>query len=257
MELVSFDSASRMRTSVNDLRSPQDEDIIVTLEQTAFSRSVTVAALPVQIALDIQKLDETLTCFGGLSGVLEMSNSIISNGTPSLASSKTSTRPRAVRFESQTKVTSSKPSPANKLQVRLAGMALTLTGRSGGVSLHSSAVKLVYRDDHVGVQIDKMRLAGPNIPSISADQPLTIETKNTRLTFLLAPEEQDLANLVDLITPSRDKYEDDDEILLDTLLRQRKKGSVVRASVERVRVNIGDPDRLQQFRTFGEELSKL
>ncbi|KAF1988554.1 hypothetical protein K402DRAFT_461948 [Aulographum hederae CBS 113979] len=253
--VISFDSSSRMRTSIRDLRSPQDRDISITLQQTMTTRRIEVKTLPIQILLNMQKLDEALGCFGGLSGVLEMSNSVISTAPSGVSSPKA--RPRAVRFQSNDFPPAPELTMTNKVNVRMAGSTFTLAGKSCSAFLQTSAIKVTSRPTIVGVAIDQIKLDGPFSNFKDHPAPFAVELRNTSVTYLFTPQEEDLTNLVELITPSKDKYENDDDILLDTLLRQRKKGSVIRAAVGRINVNVSDLEGMKQFQDLGEEIAKL
>ncbi len=81
------------------------------------------------------------------------------------------------------------------------------------------------------------------------------ELTNTRLEFLPLPKDPDLERLLELITPSKVKFDGDkDEIMVDTLLRQRRKGPVLRATVERLNINVGNLAQLQYLPALGRIL---
>jgi autophagy-related protein 2 len=67
----------------------------------------------------------------------------------------------------------------------------------------------------------------------------------------------DLDRLLTLITPSKDKYDDDDDIMLDTLLRQRRQGSVLRVTVAGMKTVISSPAGLAPLASLGSELGRL
>lgn len=255
--ILSFDAEARMRTSVRDVREAQQKDVSLSYHQSSGRADVTLTTLPLRISLDIQKLDETLSSFGGLSGVMELGSSIASNSTLLATSPKPQQQPRVVHFERPPEVPPAGGRSQVRFNARLGGILLTLKGKSCGISLHSSAIKIVAREKAVAVQIDEAKLRGPIIYSYTGNPPLVVGLDNARLDYLYTPEETDLTRLVSLICPSKDKYEDDDDILLDTLLRQRKKGSLIRLGVSGVRFDVFDPEGIEPFHCLSEEMAKL
>ena len=228
------------------------------MESHERGRELHLGTLPLRISLSMQKLDEKLSCFGGLSGVLDLSSSIASNSTV-LASSPGRihrNQSKTVRFRSPSPAISTTSSPSLKINARLDGLLMKVDGRTCGLSVQSSAVKAIVRDAGVTVQISRIKVKGP-LKESSRRLPLLVDIANTKISFLFAPEESDLTQLVSLIMPTRDPYEDEDDILLETLLRQRKKGSVIRGKISTIDIRVSDLDAMQDLQRLGEELSKL
>ncbi|KAF1808349.1 hypothetical protein P152DRAFT_223598 [Eremomyces bilateralis CBS 781.70] len=258
-KILSFDDSASLRTSTRVLKEVQAKAISAWVHKKANTFDIGVSTLPVIFNLDMPLLDETLSAFGGLSGVLELSNSISSNSpTPIITPKKP--KSQGVHFAPSTPTVSPPTSDAAakiKLNARIAGFTFTLAGRSASVALRTTAIKLVFRETVFGAQIDAVRLTCANDFSGQNGPPVTVDIDNSRLEFRFAPEESDLTRLVSLITPSKDKYEDDDDILLEILLRQRKRGPVVRLTSSAVRINIVNPEGLDQMRSLNEEITKL
>jgi len=209
---------------------------------------------PLHISIDMQKIDERLECYGGLSGVLDIGNSIASQSTilaPPPKQQPISTQPSV---SAPTETMAALPLRAS---VQLDAMVIDVKGRFCGVSIQSRAMQAELNQRGVSISLPRIKLKGPIINSSSRRNPLSVTVLNTLVEFLFQPEEDDLAALLSLIVPTRDPYEDDDDILVDTLLRQRKKGSVIRTSLEDIDIQLSDLEAIPKLQSLGEELSKL
>ncbi|KAI1778163.1 hypothetical protein F4818DRAFT_288198 [Hypoxylon cercidicola] len=257
--IVSFDQRIQMRASVKDAFPPTGADVSLKITQTPSATRCEVMTLPLHVKIDLQRLDETFSWFGGLSGFLNMSSSMTSNTSPTPRSpARTPPKPRGVRFETPIRPDDKSISSENKVNMRLGGFRLDLVGKECSVMLDSSAVKLVSREEGVGVGISKIHLAGPYMSRSMGDPPITAVITNTRLEYLTTPKDDDLERLLELIIPSKHKFDqNDDEIMVDTLLRQRRKGAVLRINVDDVDVNIGKLHHLQVLPALGEEVARL
>ena len=256
--IIAFDSESSMRTSIRDITRPQGSDVSITFHgDVERGPELHLDCLPIKLSVNVPRLDDKLSFFGGLSGVLDLSSSVASASTV-MGPSPDRNTDKTVRFDTAApSSTSSQTLLPIKFNARLSGVLVTVEGKACGVALHTSAVKVAVRDNYAAVQIDRIKISGPFAGSRSSEPPFTGEMENTSLRFQLAPNEDDLDTVVSLITPSRDKYEDDDDILLDTLLRQRKKGSVIKVNVASTHLYLRDLEGIQRFQLLGDELAKL
>ncbi|CAG7990484.1 unnamed protein product [Penicillium salamii] len=258
-DLISFNETFKMRESTRDVGNPSKGDISVALVKSADLAKVDISTLPLHVNLNIQHLEEVLGWMGGLSTILELGSSISSVSTVKGAMSPPKKRPRGVHFETP----SSAPQPNEKstpwkVNARIGTILLDVIGETHCLQLTTTAVKVVSRFEGIGVQVDKAKLVGPFLlDNDPADAPAKITLDNIRLEFLFAPKEVDLDRLLTLITPSQDKYEEEDEIMLDTLLRQRRQGSVLRVTVTGMKTLISDIEGLEPFSSLGVELSRL
>ncbi|KAI1140549.1 hypothetical protein F5Y05DRAFT_378801 [Hypoxylon sp. FL0543] len=258
-DIVSFDQRIQMRASVRDAFPAAGADISLKFATTSTTTRCEVTTLPLHIKMDLQRLDETFSWFGGLSGFLNMSSSMTSNTSPTPRSpTRTPPKPRGVRFDAPIRPDDSSANSENKVNMRLGGFRLDLIGRECRVSLDTSAVKLVSREEGVGIGISKIQLTGPYMQRSMGDPPINAVITNTRLEYLTTPKDNDLERLLELIIPSKHKFsQNDDEIMVDTLLRQRRKGAVLRVNVDDVEVGIGKIQHLQVLPALGEEIAKL
>jgi autophagy-related protein 2 len=142
--------------------------------------------------------------------------------------------------------------------MRINGFRLDLIGKDCSVVLDTSAVKFVSREEAIGVQVSRSRLTGPYLRNSGGNPPIIADVLNTRLEFLGAPRSTDLERLLELITPSKVKFdENDEEIMVDTLLRQRRKGAVLRVTLDKIKVAVSKIQKLDCLPALGEELARL
>ncbi|QDS70961.1 hypothetical protein FKW77_007206 [Venturia effusa] len=255
--ILAFENSSRRPPSNGTKNRKIKNDL--TINYTTLDRSrgpeIYMKLLPIIMSLDMHKLDDRLSGFGGVSGILDMSSSIASNSTVLAVSPAPRLSGKAVRFDAPPGGFTEDVISPIKVTARIEGLTFDLQGKACGVLLQSKKLKSVIRKDHAAISIEEIRIVGPYHTHQQSGLQLAVE--NTKLTFLMKPQEEDLTTLVSLITPSRDKYEDDDDILLDTLLRQRKKGSLIRLNIGNVKVNVDDVENAKQLQLLSYEISKL
>ncbi|KAI6832835.1 hypothetical protein KC340_g6869 [Hortaea werneckii] len=255
-ELLVFDRTSKLSSSIVLTETTPDIAIMLKTTKTATrKRPVTdlaIETLPAKLELDLSAIDDTLSSFGGLSGVLELSGSVLSEGGN--VTSPVSKPPKGVRFEGDLR--SNSLGPELKVNVRVGGSEITLRGEACALNLRTTTLKAIYREQGAIATVEHVILAGPLI-SHAAETPVTIDLTTVRLEYLLSPGDKDLERLLSLLTPSKDKYDTDDDILLDTLIRQRKKGGLLRAAIGSTKVKISSLDFFSTLSSLGDELSKL
>lgn len=260
-DIISFDSGLKMRESTHDVLAPIDNDMVLTMTQTRESSKIHLTTQPLRFYLDLRRLDETFSWFGGFSSIVGLGSSMMSTVTVVNAKSKPShtPKPRGVHFEAPTLASASKISNnhAQKLTVRIGSFAVILQGASCTLRLDSTAMKFVSRAEGVGLQVDKLKFAGPFLNHEIGEPSIAAKLANIRMEYLSTPKEVDLARLLALLSPSNDQYERDNDILLDTLLRQRRQGGVLRITVEAFESHVSNLDQFQFLPDMAEELKKL
>ncbi|KAJ4402071.1 autophagy- protein 2 [Didymella pomorum] len=260
IDIIAFHtSRPRSRRSVSNLPDQLSHDLELDYEQGAEKR-VTIVTRPVKVNFDIQQLDDALSSFGGFSGVLELGNSISSHhalNSPVLTPAKF--KPRGVHFGDSPPVIETPAAPSNmpKIQIQLGEVAFLLKGRSCAVQLQTTTVRIAVRQSNVRLKVSEVQLSGPYLDAQQKGAPLLVEVQGTTVNFLYTPEEADLSRLISLITPSKDPYENNEDILIDTFLRQRRKGSVLRVEVSSVGVRVSDLEEMRAFESLGAELARL
>ena len=262
-DILSFDSELKLRDSIRDRLAPPDGDLAVTITQSSEMRKVDVTSLPMHIYLDLRRIDETFSWFGGFSSFLGLGNSIMSTVTvkdPKPACVRVSSTTKGVRFADSGKrhgTSHEEARNSSKITVRLGGVVFDVQGSDSIFRLESTALKIVSRSEVIAIQIDRLNFDGPRHNHSTKSTPLKLSLTNLRVEYLNVPKENDLARLLELLTPSKDRYGNDDDILLDTLLRQRRQGGVLRWTIEDSHVHVSDMDSFTQLEKVIKEMGKL
>jgi len=254
--ILSFDADLRMRESVRDLAATAGVDISIHMVKTPQTSRFKISTLPIHVSVNLQKLDETFSWFGGLSSVLNMTSSMGSNSTMTTPS-PSKAKSRGVRFDTPIKPADDSMLSQNKVDARIGGFVLDLIGKDCSVGLDTTAVKIVSREEGIGLGIDQIKVSGPHLGCTNDEPAIQAQIIGTRVEFLGTPKNADLDRLLALITPSKAKYDRDDDILLDTLLRQRRQGAVLRVTMDQFKSQISQLERLKYLPGLGEEIAKL
>ena len=262
-DILSFDSGLKMRGSTRDILAPNENDIKLIVTKTVSATKIELTTLPLHIALDSRRLDETFAWLGGFSSMLGLGSSMMSTMTVVDVAAKSSHHKRPVRgvhFEGQKQDNSNAFPPIQKqtkVTARIGGLVFDLQGTQSSLRLESTAMKLVSRMEGIGLQVDRLNICGPYLQHAFSEPATVVKLSNLRVEYLSTPKEKDLDRLLALLSPSKDDRERDDDILLDTLLRQRRQGGVVRATVESCEGSLSDLDDLQRFAALSDDLKKL
>lgn len=260
-DLLSFSREHALRNSSHSHERSANKDVSLSYRCTESVPELTLSSLPVKISVDLHKIDEMLNSFGGLSALLEAGNSMLSDtklSTPAGKDKAAGGPQRTVRFDSMTKgPTASHEGSVIKTNIRVGGSAIEVKSKICDLRFHSSAIKVVSRDNLIGFQIDDMKCVGPFGSGFNERRSASLSVHNLALKYLYRPEEQDLTRLISLLTPSKDKFAEEDDILVDTLVRQRKRGAVARLSIASISAHLLDLEVMDTFEQLGKELSKL
>ncbi|KAK1995751.1 ATG C terminal domain-containing protein [Colletotrichum falcatum] len=258
-DIVSFDQSLQMRASVMDKFPSVGSDVSVKVIKSPDSIRTEVTTLPLLVQLDLQRLDETFSWFGGLSSFLNMSSSMSSNASPSAKPpAPPPPKPRGVRFDAPINPDDKSASAENKIDMRIGGFNLEMKGKECSVGLETSAVKMVSRELGIGFAISKVRLAGPYMRYSRSEPPISADIGGVRFEYLATPKDKDLERLLELIIPSKVKFDQgDDEIMVDTLLRQRRKGGVLRVTFDQLNLRVDRMHQLNCLPALGEEVARL
>lgn len=259
-EIISISRQTNMRTSLRDIKELSHQAIAVTFRTSNDQSEINVSTLPVALILDLQRFDDALSTFGGFSGLIELGSSVLSDASIVTEKAKPINRSRTVRFEAVPEVLAPSPLPQvtppqsfTKVNVRIAGATMRMASGHCYFTYQSSAIKVVLREALIGAQIDEVRLAGPYSCSTTIPKEAQIVVRNLGVKYLYHPEEHDLTRLISLLTPSNDRFEEEDDYLVDTLIRQRRRGTVLRVSASKIDVEVQD---LEAFDTIQESLLK-
>lgn len=249
--------------SMAERNHPHQDDVSIIVDARKDSKRVEVQTLPIHITLDLLQIDEVLSRSGGLSSMLDLGNSMFSANTirdNHQLSTADPPKRRSVRFEAASQdmpEVKGGSSPLGKIDVRVAGCTIDLVGSETTMQVQTSALKAVYREQIAGVQIDWLEVNGPSRPGTSQSGHLAFGLNNVAVRYLSSPEDKDLDRLLSILTPSKDKYNQDDDIMIDTLLRQRRKGSVLRAEVSDLNIVAEGSDWHSDLSRLLDEMSRL
>ncbi|KAM0458422.1 hypothetical protein ACHAPV_006234 [Trichoderma viride] len=260
-DIISFDKVEPMSTSVRDTFISHGHDVGIRITQTKKGTKTEIEALPLAVRIDLQKLDETFSWFGGLSSFLNMSASMTSSPSPTPKSphkSVSTQRPKGVRFDTPIKPDDKSAAFENKIDMRIGGSFIELLGKECSFIAKSGSISLVSREEGMGIVWRTMRVSGPYLKNSMADPAIMTEVNGVRLEFVTVPTNSDLEKLLELITPSKAKFDHgSDEIMVDTLLRQRRKGSVLRATIDTLKVRVKNMAQFEVLPALAEEVAKL
>lgn len=258
-KILSFDRDIKVRESVRDTLMPSGHDVSIRMVQIYSSvTQLDMNTAPLHINVDINRLAEVVNWLGGLSTVLDLGNSVKSNMTITESSVATKGKPRGAHFDAtEGTLTERNTKPSPKINLRIGGLALDIRGREASVLIESSALKVVFRDGAVRLQVDRVHLFGPLLANQNVDPAVILSIDSLAITYFDLPKESDLTRLLALLSPSQDREEQDEDILLDTLLRQRRKGAVLRLGITKAKARVSQLHNLQYFGILGEELSQL
>ncbi|RPA94316.1 hypothetical protein L873DRAFT_1701881 [Choiromyces venosus 120613-1] len=233
--------------------STPEHDVTLVISQSPVKRRINVITLPLKVQLDLLNLEETLRAFGGFGGVMASTT----------ASTATITKGLPTESPDRGGPVSEAPSVIHtKVDCKIGGLMVEVVGTTGKIGLEATPLKIRSESgdqSSISLSMDKIAIYGPVIPWDSPSVPIdaNILVENTRVEFLGTPEQEDLGRLLELLTPSKDRYEADDDILIDTLLRQREQGSLLRIGVGAVKVEIGDIGVGEKLKELGDEVMKV
>ncbi|KAK5949043.1 autophagy- protein 2 [Knufia fluminis] len=221
-----------------------------------------IAVKPMHIKLDLLMLDDVLSRSGGLSSLLDLGNSVVSTDTVKKTKSRTNAAPvrrRSVHFDDPSiRVQSALDSnSALKVSLRISGAIVDLVGSQSSMQIKSSAIKVVHRPAALRASVSSVAIKGPIVRGAPLTDALSLRLSDVSFGYFETPAEEDLDRLLQILVPSSDKYEQDDDIMVDTLLRQRRKGGVVRLSVQDIHFSASGLAWTQRLTRLSEEISKL
>ena len=263
--VMSFADTLNIRSSISASVLPMEDDLSIVVHTCEELSQTDVQIKALKLKLDLLQIDDVLSRSGGLSSLLDLGNSIVSTGTIRVDSPKAkspSTRRRSVRFEPPSTFQRETepvdiPGPG-KANLRIAGILVELIGSESAMRIKSSAVKLVYRPTLFGLQIDWIDVEGP-LTKDRMTGDIKLRINNARLEYLNCPKEDDLERLLSILTPSSDKHEleQDDDIMVDTLIRQRRKGGVLRLTLLSLETTVLGLRWQRHLAKLSDELSRL
>lgn len=261
---LSFSHDSRMGNSMKDTVTLLKNDLEISITASASTSKVEVHTKPIRLVLELSQLDDILSRSGGLSSLLELGSSIASASTVRTTPRKPTDRragPRGVHFEDPSAIPPKSQDELGfglgKLNLRVGGVNVDVVGSECTMKASTSAIKIVHRTEGVGMQIARVSLQGPVLLGSNETPELSATIQNIRMEYLPIPNDSDLDRLLAILTPSKDKYDADDDIMVDTLLRQRRKGGVLRLTITSLTTSLQGMSRMTHLAKITTELAKL
>ncbi|ETI23987.1 hypothetical protein G647_05794 [Cladophialophora carrionii CBS 160.54] len=257
-EVLSFVDSINVRDSIATSSMLRPHDVLITMTGNRYE----VQIKPVHVVLDLLVIDDVLSRSGGLSSLLDLGNSIMSTNTVKGPATAPAPEPklRTVRFNDPHRRSRAESDPSSaslKVDVRVSGAILDLIGSESSIQIKSSAIKTVYRDSNFRLVIDGAAIEGPLLADSRSRGDIYAKIRNIELHYSNSPDDDDLDRLLSLITPSSDKYDQDDDIMVDTLLRQRRKGGVLRLTVGDLQAGALGLRWIPHLTKVADEISKL
>ncbi|EXJ91097.1 hypothetical protein A1O1_04204 [Capronia coronata CBS 617.96] len=258
-EVLSFVDSVNVRDSIASSSMLRPHDFVATVSRNRYD----VQLKPVHVVLDLLVIDDVLSRSGGLSSLLDLGNSIMSTNTAKGAVTKPVAevaRTRTVRFndpQRRPRAESDPLSPLPKVDIRISGSVIDLIGSESTVQIKTSAIKTVYRESNVKLVIDGAAIEGPLLTESKSRGDIYAKVRNIEVHYSNAPNDDDLDRLLSLLTPSSDKYDQDDDIMVDTLLRQRRKGGVLRLTIGDLQAGADGLRWIPHLTKVADEISKL
>ncbi|KAK5055337.1 hypothetical protein LTR84_013087 [Exophiala bonariae] len=258
--VLSFVDSINVRDSIATSSMLRPHDFVASISNNRYDLQIK----PVHIVLDLLVIDDVLSRSGGLSSLLDLGNSIMSTNTvkspPNNAPPSETTRQRTVRFDDPRKRPRTESNPASslpKVDIRISGSVLDLIGSESSVQIRTSALKAVYRENNVRLAIDGAAIEGPLLTGSRSRGEIWLKIRNIQVHYSDTPDDNDLDRLLSLITPSRDKYDQEDDIMVDTLVRQRRKGGVLRLTIGDLQAGATGFHWVPHLTKVVDEISKL
>ncbi|KAK6520360.1 autophagy- protein 2 [Arthrobotrys conoides] len=254
-DVMKFIPNQNITTSRKEKALVVEPVFILNIEDNQKERHIYVQSAVVNFYFPVQSLEATVACFGGFESMLNLAPA-------SSLSSKGQTLQRAndVRAPEPKDETTVEKQISIMADVSGINIEVFVSSAAGGVGLSTSPIKITTKDTGgLTAKLNQLALFGPNIGESGDFGSATpvLESKLINVTFDSSPTEEDLERLLKMIMPSTDGYDDDDSVMVDILLRQRRRGSVLRVDIGETKGNLSDLGDISRFKTIAEELAKM
>jgi autophagy-related protein 2 len=257
-DVLWFVDSVNVRESIASSAMLRPHDLTLTVD----GERTEVQIKAVHMVIDLLLVDEVLSRGGGLDSLLELGNSIMSTHNAMSPQAKAASKPqqRTVRFNApdhNRSRSTSDTSGLGKLNIRVNGSIIDLLGSEASIQVKTSAIKFVVRPAAARVVVDGAIIEGPILERTNKQPPIYVKVKALEVVYCDVPEETDLDRLLSLITPSNDKFDESDDIMVDTLLKQRRKAGVLRTNASEIQLDVQGLEWQQHISKLTDELAKL
>jgi hypothetical protein len=206
-----------MQASLSSLPSPRP-DIRISFTETG----TRVETLPLHVKVDLQRLDETFSWLGGLSSIFGLSSVSTTKPTESIQIDL-------------------------RVKIRLDGVLLDLIA-DHSLQLRSTPVDIAIRGGAATIRVGLISATGPSL--VLGDPPILVNLVDLVMQYRPTPEKADLDRLVSMLR-------DSDDLIMDTLLRQRRQGPRLSVDLSELTCEISRPAELQLLPSMFEDIAKL
>ncbi|KAK6339018.1 autophagy- protein 2 [Orbilia brochopaga] len=255
-EIIGFVPKQRPDRPRSERGGNTDSVLSLSIIDSKEKRQIRVRTVALKFYFPTQELEDMLSYFGGLESMLSLaSSSNLSSREPSVPSTVTASR----GSEKKDSATTEKQTT---LAIDVIGITIELfvSDSIGGIGLSTSPIKIVStKSNGYSIRIPSLAIFGPDVAVSDATEAAStlLVLNNISIGFDNSPDENDLERLLGMITPSIDRYDNDEEIMVDVLLRQRRRGSVVRVDIGGVSGHMNELRDVSRFMAIAEELAKM
>ncbi|KAL5594623.1 uncharacterized protein BROUX77_007970 [Berkeleyomyces rouxiae] len=268
--IVWFEQEALMQASIRDAFPDKGADVQVSLSQDKLESRIQVLTLPLCATINLVKMDELFEQFGGISGFVDLGLSMAARfpqnpqimpqtkekrDKRSSSVSMPISKSKGVRFE-ESDPTDQGSAVGPKTDIRIGGCRLRLMSRTCRFDVDTTSLKAVVRDTGVRSHISQIQLTGPRTHETQS-VPITVQLSDTRVDFLNTPLESDISALLEMLMPTTTKFTDHDDLMVDTLFAQRRKGSLLRINTKSAQFRLGSLPALECLSDLGSEVGKF
>ncbi|KAF3901698.1 hypothetical protein ABW20_dc0103620 [Dactylellina cionopaga] len=231
-----------------------DSVLVLHVTENNEKRNIHIKSVPMNFYFPTRDLEEMLPHFGGSESFVNLAAS------PNISSNE-----RDLSNAERRKLDDMEMATTEKetfLTADIAGIIIEVfvSDPIGGVGLSTSPIKVVSDPSRgLSIRIPQLAIFGPDVAvsgPVKSESTLLVFT-SIKVGFDHNPSEADLERLLTMITPSMDRYNVDDDLMIDVLLRQRRRGSVFRLDIGNVTGKMSDIGDISLFIAIAEELAKM
>ncbi|KAJ6264360.1 hypothetical protein Dda_0505 [Drechslerella dactyloides] len=255
-EIMGFIPKQRTERPRNERGGNADPVMTLSINDSKERRQIRVRTVALRFYFPTQDFEDMLSHFGGLESMLSLASS------SNLSSREAGTTSTVTASRSSEKKDQAVVQKQTTLAVDIVGVAIELfvSDSIGGIGLSTSPIKITStRSNGLAIRIPSLAIFGPDVAVLdgTGSASTLLVLNNINIGFDNSPNENDLERLLTMITPSIDRYDDDEEIMVDVLLRQRRRGSVVRVDIGGITGNMDELHDITRFTAIAEELAKM
>ncbi|KAK6522503.1 autophagy- protein 2 [Arthrobotrys megalospora] len=254
-DVMKFLQNQKTSRSVKERVKNVEPVFVLRVEDGQEQRHIHIQSSIINFYFPVQDLEATLAYFGGLESMLNITpaSSLSSKG-------QNLQRPGAVRNTESRVENSAEKQTYLTADVRGITIEVFVSSVAGGIGLSTYPIKITTNDTGgLAANLSRLAIFGPNIGEsgdFGSESPV-LELRSIDITLDSSPTEEDLERLLKMIMPSTDGYDDDDSVMVDILLRQRRRGSVLRINIGQTNGHVSDLADISRFKAVAGELGKM